>query len=178
MAYLGADGARISYNLFSYCINNPIIYSDNSGHAVDLILDLLFIGWDIKNLVTNKGWKSWKNWTALGLDVVFAIVPFATGGGQIVKLADVSDKILGLVKVTVVGETMARVRTISQFFHATENLYDGFKAYDKLRGLGLGGKILAEIGGKSDNLFWLYGKLRQGYTIIDIGIDAGKIEMC
>lgn len=33
------------------------------------------------------------------------------------------------------------------------------------------GKLLAEIGGKADNAAWLYGKLRKGYTVIDVGVD-------
>ena len=151
------------------------MYSDQSGHAADFILDLFFIGWDIYNLVTNEGWKDGNNWAALGVDVVFAVVPFATGGGgQIVKLANVADDISDFNKVSVVGETMTRVRTISQFVNATDNLYDGFKAYDRLKDLGKGGKMLAEIGGKADNLAWLYDKLRKGYTVIDVGIDVGR----
>lgn len=57
---------------------------------------------------------------------------------------------------------------------STDNLYDGFKAYDRLSDLGKGGKVLAEIAGKADNMAWLYGKLRKGYTVIDIGIDIGR----
>lgn len=67
---------------------------------------------------------------------------------------------------------MTRVKTVSQFVNATDNIYDGFKAYDTLKDLGKGGKALAEIAGKADNMVWLYGKLRKGYTVIDIGIDT------
>ena len=35
---------------------------------------------------------------------------------------------------------------------------------------------MAEIGGKASNLAWLYGKLRKGYTVIDIGIDIGRVS--
>jgi hypothetical protein len=30
-AYLGVDGKLISYNLFTYCKNNPVVFSDPSG---------------------------------------------------------------------------------------------------------------------------------------------------
>lgn len=33
--------------------------------------------------------------------------------------------------------------------------------------------MLAEIGGKTSNVAWLYGKLRGGYTVVDIGINIG-----
>ena len=165
-------------NLYAYCYNNPVMGVDPSGHVtVDFFLDLFFIGWDIYNLATNEGWKDWKNWVALGVDILFAVVPFVTGGGgQIVKLANVADDIADFKKVTVVGETMSRVQTVSQFVNATDNLYDGFKAYNKLSSQGKLGKAIAEIGGKLDNLSWLYRKLRKGYTVIDIGIDVLKVS--
>ena len=173
IAYIRPDILQ-QMNLFAYCCNNPVMFTDTSGNAADFLLDLFFICWDIYNLLTNEGWKNWENWAALGADVAFAVVPFATGGGQIVKLANVADDISDFSKVTVVGETMTRVKTISQFVNATENLYSGFKAYDSLSHLCKGGKVLAEICGKADNMMWLYGKLRKGYTIVDIGIDIGR----
>ena len=32
ISYLGADGTPVSYNLFAYCGNNPVMYSDPTGH--------------------------------------------------------------------------------------------------------------------------------------------------
>ena len=160
-------------NLYAYCGNDPINMVDPTGHFWDTVLDILFIGWDIYNLITNEGYKDWKNWAALLVDLAFAAIPFVTGGGgQVVKLANVADDISDFSKVTVIGESMSKVQTISQFVNATDNLYDGFKSYKKLSSLGKGGKVLAEIGGKSSNIAWLYGKLRSGYKVIDIGIDT------
>ncbi len=160
-------------NLYAYCGNDPINMVDPTGHFWDTVLDILFIGGDIYNLITNEGYKDWKNWAALLVDLAFAAIPFVTGwGGQVVKLANVADDISDFSKVTVIGESMSRVQTISQFVNATDNLYDGFKSYKKLSSLGKGGKVLAEIGGKSSNIAWLYGKLRSGYKVIDIGIDT------
>ncbi len=163
-------------NLFVYCNNNPVMGIDPTGCFWDTVFDLLFIGWDIYNLCTNDGYKDWKNWTALGVDIVFAAIPFVTGGGgQVVKLANIADDLSDFSKVTVVGETMNRVKVVSQFVNATDNLYDGFKAYDKLSKLGKGGKVLAEICGKTSNVAWLYGKLRSGYRVVDIGIDSARL---
>ena len=164
----------LGYNLYAYCENNPVVFIDRSGYVIDTILDIFFIGWDIYDLIKNDGYKKWENWATLGSDVLFAFVPFLSGGGQVVKLANVADNISDFKKVTVIGETMQRVQNVSQFVNATDNLYDGFKYYEKLSKIRKGGKVLAEIGGKMSNIAWLYGKVRKGYTVIDIGIDIGR----
>ncbi|MDE5547203.1 MAG: RHS repeat-associated core domain-containing protein [Anaeroplasmataceae bacterium] len=108
-------------NLYAYYGNDPVNRYDPTGHFWDTVFDILFIGWDIYNLVKNEGYKDWKNWVALIVDVAFAAIPFVTGGGgQVVKLADVADDISDFSKVTVVGETMTRVKTVSQFVNATD----------------------------------------------------------
>ena len=162
-------------NLYAYCGNNPVMYFDPTGHFWDIVLDIFFIVWDIYDLCTDEGYKDWKNWAALGLDIIFAVIPFVSGGGrQVVKIANASDDIGDIKKLTIVGETMNRVQDTSMIVGHFDDLYDGFKAYDKLSDLGKGGKALAEIGGKTSNAAWLYSKLRKGYTVLDIGIDIGR----
>ena len=41
ISYLGADGTPVSYNLFAYCNNNPVMYSDPIGHMPEWIGDIL-----------------------------------------------------------------------------------------------------------------------------------------
>ena len=162
-------------NLYAYCGNNPVNRYDPSGHAWDVVLDIGFIAWDIYNLFTNDGHKDWKNWASLGFDLVFAVLPFVTGGGgQVVKLANVGDDLHDLSKVTVVGETMSRVQTVSQFVNAADNLYDGYQMYGVYSSFGKIGKVAAEVGGKLDNAVWLLDKLQRVYNVVDIGIDIGR----
>ena len=179
LSYLGDGSDLQNYNLYSYCENNPVMYCDPSGHSIDTVLDIFFLCLDFNNLLAG-GWKDWKNWVGLGMDILFAVVPFATGGNQIVKLANFTDDISDFNKITVIGETMSRVETVSQFVNATDNLYDGYKSYKALaHSPKLGrtwGKIFAEIGGKASNIKWLYSKLRSGYKVIDIGIDIGRVS--
>ena len=75
-------------NLYCYCMNNPIMYYDPSGHWIESVFDILSIGYDIYCLSTNDGHKDWKNWVALALDVFCLILPIATGGSTIVRTAD------------------------------------------------------------------------------------------
>ncbi len=42
IGYLGANGDLNAYNLYAYCSNNPVMYSDPSGHFVVSISAVLF----------------------------------------------------------------------------------------------------------------------------------------
>ena len=173
--YLDASEAS-GLNLYAYCNNDPINYADPSGHCWDTVFDILFIGWDVINLITDEGYNDWKNWAALCLDISFAVLPFVTGGGgQVVKAVNVTNDILDYKKITVVGETMSRVQETAIALGCVDEIYTGFKYYDKLQKNGKAGEILAEIGGKASNLAWLYSKLRSGYQVVDIGIDSLRI---
>ena len=148
---------------------------DPSGHAWDVILDIGFIIWDIYNLCANKGYKDWENWAALGVDVAFAALPFVTGGGgQVVKVANVTDDIMDIKKVTVIGESMDRVKDTAALLDKLDNLYGGFKYYDSFSSFGKVGDVLGNVVSKIDNATWLYQKLRTGYKVVDIGIDLSK----
>jgi len=84
-----------AWNKYSYVFNNPLKYTDNSGHILDTILDVGFVVWDIIELVRTP---SWENAGYLGADLVCAFIPFATGGGLAVKGVMHGDDILKSVK--------------------------------------------------------------------------------
>jgi len=71
--YLGADGDLTSYNLYDYCGNNPVMYSDPSGHVIiSAIVAGAFIGSVISFATSsfeqwlNDGgsWKNYNGWSA------------------------------------------------------------------------------------------------------------------
>ncbi|KKH47873.1 RHS repeat domain-containing protein [Methanosarcina sp. 1.H.A.2.2] len=70
-------------NRYSYALNNPVKYTDPSGHIVDTALDAAFILMDLNDIRQDPS-DLWA-WGALGADGVCAVVPFATGGGLGVK---------------------------------------------------------------------------------------------
>lgn len=59
-AYLGADGTPLSYNLFAYCKNNPVMLSDPNGYAPE-----------------------WWHWAISGAMVVAGVALVATGVGGV-----------------------------------------------------------------------------------------------
>ncbi len=77
-------------NRYTYARNNPYRYTDPSGNFADIILDVGFILYDIYEIFNDP--SSISNYGDLGLDIVGAFVPFATGFGGASKLFKSFDK--------------------------------------------------------------------------------------
>jgi pyocin large subunit-like protein len=79
-------------NRYSYTSNNPLKYTDSTGHFLDTLLDIGFIAYDVYDIPTN-GWSTERG-LALGADVLGAVVPFASGGGMAVRAAAHADDVI------------------------------------------------------------------------------------
>lgn len=66
------------FNLYRYSANTPLNFTDSSGMAIDIFLDAAFISYDLYVLATDPSWGAL---AALGLDIVGAALPLATGLG-------------------------------------------------------------------------------------------------
>ena len=78
-------GFGAGVNFYAYVNNNPLNFTDPSGHVLtpDLALDVGFIGWDVWDIV--RAGPTTTNVTVLGLDVLGAVIPGVTGLGAIYK---------------------------------------------------------------------------------------------
>mgnify|MGYP000054424473 CR=1 FL=1 len=77
-----------SWNIYSYVRSNPIVNYDPDGRALDTIADVVFIVYDIGDIVVTAaggGSVTGTQWAALGADALGALIPFATGGGLAVR---------------------------------------------------------------------------------------------
>ena len=78
-------------NLYAYCMNNPIMYADPSGHWIETVFDLISLGASVVEVVINPT-NPWA-WAGLVGDAV-DLLPFVTGLGEgiratkMVKYAD------------------------------------------------------------------------------------------
>ncbi|AKB32382.1 hypothetical protein MSSIH_1692 [Methanosarcina siciliae HI350] len=118
-------------NRYAYALNNPVKYTDPSGHYVETAIDLAFLAMDINDIRTGNADK----WTYIGLatDVVCAALPGVTGGRlgvqaleETVTHADnVGDLFKLLDKTAEVTATGNKVENIYDAANSVEGLADG-----------------------------------------------------
>ncbi len=79
-----APGNPQSLNRYAYVTNNPLRYTDPSGHWLETAWDIANIGWDIYEVYRDPG-NAW-NWVALAMDVGAAVLPAVPAGvGLVVR---------------------------------------------------------------------------------------------
>jgi hypothetical protein len=110
----------------------PTAYSDPLGLFADILLDAASIGYDLGRLVLGGRKDLVENLTALGLDVVGAVVPFATGLGPAYRAARVgakigwsSTRVQKAAKALEAGATEARVGSRSEAAELFLRQYQG-----------------------------------------------------
>ena len=84
------------------------------------------------------------------------------------------DNMHDMTKVTMVGRHMDRVEDTARLIGCVDNLYDTWKGYDKWSSIS---KPLANAMSVVHNGGWLFGKLRKGYTVIDIGVTTVDVGL-
>jgi RHS repeat-associated protein len=84
-----------SLNRYSYVLNNPLKYTDPSGHLIDILFDIGSAIWDVVDIVKNPT-DPWA-WGSLGADVVCAFIPFVAGGGAAVRGVKLGTKAINAI---------------------------------------------------------------------------------
>ena len=162
-------------NMFAYAKNNPVLYQDSAGTAVETVWDIVSLSASIVDVAMNPT-DPWA-WAGLVGDIADVLIPCVGGIGELTKglssinrtrkmvnsACDVADTTGDILKVSsspvVIGESMDRVHSFSKtvnadYFHPTPGLSDA----DTLL----------------ENKQWLEKAMSQNRTIYDIGIDPQK----
>jgi RHS repeat-associated protein len=95
----GVTTLPVTLQPYLYAAGNPLRYTDPSGRFIDTVIDIAFIGYDAYSLVKhiNSGCGvSKEDLLALGLDVVGALLPFATGLGMVARIGNKTDDAIRL----------------------------------------------------------------------------------
>jgi len=125
-------------NRYTYCLNNPLKYTDPSGHFLDWIFDALSIAFDISQVIMNP---SWENAGYLAADLVLGIFPFVPAGvgpaAKAAKLARGASKVFkGIGTIRGISFASEAITKELQGFKLASQF--GIESYNKLRILAAG----------------------------------------
>lgn len=105
LSHLGESGDIVSYNLYTYCGNNPISRRDAGGNAWETVFDIISLGSSIVDVAVSPA-DPWA-WVALIGDVADVAIPFVAGigeGARALKAAanatELSEDVVDLKKIT------------------------------------------------------------------------------
>lgn len=121
-AYVSTGFGIAGYNMFAYCIDNPIIYEDESGHSIDTAIDIANLVGDAVDLAANPGNPF--SWFALAADVVSLILPGLTGGGKIIRFIAKSDDLADASKYA--DDVMDVSQSIKSSLKTGKELHDTY----------------------------------------------------
>jgi RHS repeat-associated protein len=121
-------------NRYAYTLNNPVRYTDPSGHYIESGIDLAFIAMDLNDIRSGNA-DTW-TYVGLGVDLVCLALPGATGG----RLA-----------VSALEEGVNHADNVGDLFNLMDTTLDAERKLDNVIDAGKNADTINDVG-KADNL--------------------------
>jgi len=120
-------------NLYAYCDNNPVMRRDDGGMFWDTVFDVVSLCFSVADVIKNPD-DPWA-WVGLAADVVSLVVPFATGGGTIVRAATKVDDVVDTVKaIDKAADVADAIGDAGRIANKIDTVNDIAKSVDKFDG--------------------------------------------
>ncbi len=98
-------------NRYSYVRNNPLRYTDPSGHWWETALDVIFTAWDIGDLLAEP---SWEKAGAVGLDLVFIAAPLPNVVAGVKRVGPAAETLQKLNRLRELASHVRGVETLGK----------------------------------------------------------------
>ena len=129
--YLSTGQGVLGINMFAYCRNDPVIYLDTTGNAIETVFDIISLGASIAEVSVNP-FDPWA-WVGLLGDAADVAIPFVGGLGEAVRALralDAIDDAVDLVKITQKTlKVISDIATISSFTANTTSFNSVYVSY-------------------------------------------------
>jgi len=106
-AFAATGQGVLGNNMFAYCGNNPVANVEIGGFFWDTVFDVVSLCVSVVDVIKNP--DDPMAWLGVAADVASLVIPFATGGGAIVKAATKADDVADAVGVAKVADNIGDV---------------------------------------------------------------------
>jgi RHS repeat-associated protein len=112
-------------NRYAYALNNPVKYTDPSGHYIESAIDVAFLAMDLNDIRTGNANK----WTYIGLgaDVACLALPGVTGGRLGVKALEE-----GVTHADNIGDLFKLLDKTGDAGKGVDNILDASRSADNV----------------------------------------------
>jgi len=129
-------GNTTDLDRYAYARNNPVRYTDPTGHWIESAIDIISIGYDVCDISTNG--LNWENGLSLVADVASLALPAFAGGGVLVRAAMHADDGVDVLKaVDTAGNVIQSANQAGNAVQAANQVSNGLSAFSRASEFGI-----------------------------------------
>ena len=94
------------WNRYAYARNNPLIYTDPDGRAIDTIYDVISLGLSLRAVWRDPSSKA--NWVSLAVDAASVAIPGMPATGTLIRATNAADNVVDAARVVENGASVSK----------------------------------------------------------------------